>query len=90
MAKISFEIKGKEVQMDDMNDILDILFLKHLHNEIKNCVGSVCCQKHDQEPAVTIKGHNLDNLVCEVTGCCNELIKETLKKLNRSKALRSL
>ena len=81
MVDISFEIKGITVTPAEMKDVLDVMFMEHLHDEISNRIGSMRCQKHGLEPRVTVKGQSLDDLIYEVTGCCDDLVNEARKKI---------
>jgi len=81
MVEVLFEIKGKEVEPEGMKDVLDIIFLEYLRGEVRDCLGSVQCKKHDCKPKVKIKGQSLDNLTYEVSGCCPEFIEEVEGKI---------
>lgn len=81
MVEVTFEIKGKKVQPDNMSDALDLAFLKHIMKKIHDSVGSVCCLQHGQKPAVLVIGQDLDNLDYEVSGCCEDLIRKVKKKI---------
>ena len=81
MVDVSFEIKGKRIEPDNMTDVLDILFLKHVSEKIKASVASIHCTKHDEQPSILVKGQSLDNLNYEISGCCEDLIKKIKKKI---------
>ena len=81
MVDVSFEIKGKKIEPDDMTDVLDILFLKHISEKIKASVASIHCTQHDKQPSILVKGQNLDNLNYEISGCCEDFIKKVKKKI---------
>ena len=81
MVEVTFEIKGKEVEPEGMKDVLDVIFLEHLRGEVRDCLASVQCKKHDGRPKVKIKGQSLDNLTYEVSGCCPEFIEEVEEKI---------
>jgi hypothetical protein len=80
MAAVSFEINGKEVKPGSIKDALDSLFLKHLHEQITEKVGTARCKKHGLEAAIKVTGNSIDNLHYEVSGCCRDFINETRKK----------
>jgi hypothetical protein len=82
MVEITFEIKGKAIDPESMRDVLDILFLKHLREELISHLGSVHCEKHGREPTIKVKGQSLDNLTYEVSGCCNDFIEKIEEKIN--------
>ena len=81
MADISFEIKGQLIEPDSMPDILDILYLKHIREKLENSTDAIRCRKHAAKPAIKVKGDSLETLRYEVTGCCEDLIEETRKKI---------
>jgi hypothetical protein len=82
VVDISFKIKGKRVQPDNMTDVLDIIFLKFVGEKINDSVALIRCNKHGREPSVLVKGQDLDNLEYEVSGCCEDLINKAKKTLN--------
>ena len=81
MIEVTFEIKGKTVQPDNMTDALDILFLKHVREQINDSIESVRCNKHGEQASVVVRGSNLDNLNYEVSGCCSDFTKKIKKRL---------
>ena len=83
MAEVSFEIKGERVQPDNMKDVLDILFLKHIREKINNSTASIRCNEHGRQASILVKGQNLDNLDYEVSGCCEEFVKKVKKRLKK-------
>lgn len=76
MVYISFEIGGEFVEPDNMKDVLDITFMKHIKERIENSLAGIRCPIHDRPPTIIVKGENLDNLHYEISGCCDELIKK--------------
>ena len=81
MVDVSFEIKGEKVQPENMKDVLDILYLKHIRKKITSSIASIRCSEHGRQASVLVKGENLDNLDYEVSGCCEDLIKKVKKKI---------
>ena len=81
MVDVSFEINGKNMQPDDMTDVLDILFLKYVRKKINESVASVCCKIHGKQPSILVKGQSLDNLRYVVSRCCEEFINKVKKKI---------
>lgn len=76
MVDISFEIGGEFVEPDNMKDVLDITFMKHIRESIEKSLAGIRCPMHDLPPAIIVKGKNLDDLHYEISGCCKELIKK--------------
>ena len=83
MVDVSFEIKGEKVEPDNMKDVLDILFLKHIIKKINSSIGSISCNEHGKQASVLVKGKNIDNLDYEVSGCCEDLIKKVKNKIKK-------
>ena len=81
MVDVSFEINEKNMEPDDMKDVLDILFLKYVRKRINESVESVCCKIHGKQPSVLVKGQSLDDLSYVVSGCCEEFINKVKKKI---------
>ena len=81
MVDVSFKINGKMVMPNDMTDVLDILFLKHLTEKINGSVASIRCNTHGKQPSVLVEGQDLDNLNYEVSGCCEDLVKKVKRKI---------
>ena len=81
MIDISFEINGRLVEPDNMKDVLDITFMKHIKERINGSIATVRCAKHGRRPSVLVKGRNLDSLDYVVSGCCKELIEKANKNL---------
>lgn len=76
MIDISFEIGKKIVEPDNMKDVLDITFMKHIRESIENSLAEIRCPIHDCPPTVVVKGEDLDNLKYEISGCCEQFIKK--------------
>ncbi|MBW2466388.1 MAG: hypothetical protein JRF02_03730 [Deltaproteobacteria bacterium] len=81
MVDVSFEINGRTVQPDSMQDVLDILFLKHVREKINDSLSSVCCAIHGKKPSVIVRGSSLDSLNYEVSGCCKDFVDKVRKKI---------
>ena len=83
MVDVSFEIKGEKVEPDNMKDVLDILFLKHIRKKINNSIDSISCNEHGKQASILVRGKNIDNLDYEVSGCCDDFIKKVKKKIKK-------
>ena len=84
MVDISFEINGRAVEPEEMKDVLDVMFLEHLHHEICNHLEPLLCKKHGLKPKVRVRGPSLDDLDYEITGCCDDIINEARKKIKKA------
>lgn len=73
MVQITFEIRGKRVDPDDIADGLERSVLKLLEAFINEDIGLVRCPIHGTQPKVICSGENLNNLTVEIFGCCDEL-----------------
>ena len=81
MIDISFEINGKNIEPENMKDVLDITFMKHIRESIENSIATISCPKHRKKPSIIVRGKDLDTLSYEVTGCCEEFINEVYNQL---------
>ncbi len=82
MLDILFEINGRKVSPNRIGDALEAAVLKELQTTIKKSVGSVKCPKHNSNPKIVVKGRTMDNLNFEISGCCDDLVKEVRQKLS--------
>ena len=80
MFDISFEINGREVNPNDMEDTLESAILSQVAEFVKESVGNLRCAEHKQSPKIKVKGSNLDNLSFDISGCCNDLIEKVRAK----------
>ena len=80
MFDISFEINGREVNPNDMEDALESAILSQVAEFVKESVGNLRCAEHEQSPKIKVKGSNLDNLSFDISGCCNDLIEKVRAK----------
>ena len=81
MFDISFEINGRKVNPNDMEDALESLILSQVAESVKESVGNLLCAEHGQSPKIKVKGRNLDNLSFDISGCCDDLIEKVHAKL---------
>ena len=81
MIDISFEINGKTVEPENMKDVLDITFMKHIRESIENTCATIRCPEHGGKPSIIVKGKDLDTLSYEVTSCCEKFINEIYNRL---------
>jgi hypothetical protein len=72
MIDISFEVNG---------NALESAMIQSVQDSISKAFGSARCPDHGQKPKIKVKGHNLDSLKFEVSGCCDSLIEEVKRKL---------
>ena len=81
MLDISFEINGKKVNPNNVKNALDSAILSQVAESVKKSVGNLRCAEHGQSPKIKVKGHNLDNLSFDISGCCNDLIETVSCKI---------
>ncbi len=78
---ITYEINGKKVNPKRLGNELEKVVLAEAANNIKKKLESVICAEHKQRPTVKIIGKNVNDLKCEVEGCCQQLIDDATAKL---------
>lgn len=81
MITISFEINGKRVRPDELGDALNAAILSGIHDSIVKAVGDIRCINHNECPCILIKGHNLDELTFDISGCCEDVIRQVEQAL---------
>ena len=82
MFDISFEINGRKVNPNDMENALESLILSQVAESVKESVGNLRCAEHGQSPKIKVKGRNLDNLSFDISGCCDDLIEKVRAKFD--------
>jgi len=78
---ISFEINGKKVNPRNIGNPLEKALLEQVEDSIKKQVGTVRCPEHGTAPKIVCKGHNLNSLSFEVSGCCEKLVDAVKARL---------
>lgn len=80
MLDLSFEINGRKVNPNKIENALETAVLNKVTESIKKTVGSIRCSEHHQAPKIKVKGKNLNDLSFNVSGCCEGLIAEVKSK----------
>jgi hypothetical protein len=81
MADFSFEMGGKKVDPNDIDDELKRTMLLLIRQHIEEEVGTLCCPDHGSAPKIVCKGQDLDSFSFEVSGCCQKLVDYVKAKL---------
>lgn len=81
MIEVSFEINGRRVNPQNARNELEKAIYKQVEESIKKRVGTARCPEHGTAPKIVCKGHSLDSLSFEVSGCCDKLIDAVKAKL---------
>ncbi len=81
MMDISFEINGRKVNPNNMKGELEKAIFKDIAKKVKRNLQSVRCKEHEKAPGVKVKGHSINNLNLEISGCCQSLINKATAKL---------
>lgn len=81
MIDISFEINGRKVSPNSASDAFEKAVLAGITSSIRSSVGTIRCAAHGSSPKVTCKGPNLDSLLFEVSGCCQEVMNTVRERL---------
>ena len=80
--EIVFKICGKEVDRESVNNPLAAAVLSGRTKSIERAVGDFMCSEHGGYPVIIFTGHNVENLTCDVGGCCNNFVNSLREKLN--------
>jgi len=81
MIDISFEIGGKKVSPNNIQNALESAMVSEITNSIKKSVQGITCPDHGGRPKLKVKGRNLKKLSVEVSGCCDKLTDRVQQKL---------
>ena len=81
MIKVTYEIGGRKVSIDQFGNELEKLALRQITEKIIKTLSSVCCPEHGKYPNVIVKGKTIDDLSFEIQGCCQNLIDFAMRKL---------
>lgn len=81
MIDVTFEIGGRRVSPNRFGDEIEKAILTKAATNVKKALNSVTCPEHGQRPKVTLTGMDINNLSCDVEGCCQKLVDTAMKKL---------
>lgn len=81
---IKFKVDGREIPVENVQDELMKQVFLLVRKNICEALQSVRCPVHGQAPTVTVEGSSLDDLIFQISGCCEKLIEETKEKLRFS------
>ena len=80
--EIVFKICGKEIDQESVNNLLAAAVLSGRTKSIERAVGDLKCAEHGGYPVIIFSGHNIENLTCDVGGCCNTFVNGLKRKLH--------
>lgn len=80
----SFQIGGREVDPTRMDDPQESAVLRDIVETVVDKTELVVCPEHGEPPRFLCAGESIDALSLQVFGCCQSLVDEVEKRLNRS------
>ena len=81
MIEIVFVLRGRTVNLDEIEDIRERAVLQEIERSIKERVGALRCPEHGAFPRLTATGSRADALEFDLTGCCEDLLTKTAARL---------
>ena len=78
---ISFEINGKKVDLNNFGDALEQAVFETAKQTIMKRVGSASCPQHGQQAKIIFTGLTSNNMIFDVSGCCQALVEQVKSKL---------
>jgi len=82
MIEIEFIIRGRSVEVEEVEDLRERAVLKQIESSITQRVGGTRCAKHGMTPRITAAGSRVDALEFDVSGCCKDLLTKTAAALS--------
>ncbi|MCI5211058.1 MAG: hypothetical protein D3910_20240, partial [Candidatus Electrothrix sp. ATG2] len=76
------KIKEKIVDPESVEDPLAAAVLFGRVDSVKKAVGNVTCPEHGTPPVIVFAGRNIENLKCDVGGCCNNFLEGVEKMVD--------
>lgn len=80
MVDISFELRGKKLTLEDM-DQMERQALETVAHNVASKLASVTCEEHGVTPEVIIRGDDVRHLEFRVRGCCAALVNASMDQL---------
>ena len=81
MIEIVFVLRGRTVNLDEIEDVRERAILQEIERSIKERVGALQCPEHGTFPRMTATGSRADALEFDLTGCCQNLLTKTAARL---------
>ena len=81
MIEIVFVLRGKTVDLDEVEDVRERAILREIKKSIEGRVGALRCSEHGEFPRLTATGSRVDALEFELAGCCQDLLAKTAARL---------
>ncbi|MCI5207577.1 MAG: hypothetical protein D3910_02015 [Candidatus Electrothrix sp. ATG2] len=80
--EIIFRISGKEVNPGSLENPLAAAVLYGRSKSVKKAVGTLKCAEHGGYPVIIFAGRNVENLACDVGGCCSKFVKGVERRIS--------
>jgi hypothetical protein len=82
MIEIEFVLRGRSIEIEEMDDLRERAVLEQIARSIAERVGDIRCAKHGAFPRLTASGARVDALNFDVSGCCQDLLTKTAAALS--------
>ena len=79
----SFHINGKKINPNNIGNVIEASIAQGIQQVVVNAVWQLSCTHHGKNPKVKILGKDLDSIQFEVSGCCDEFIRNITAKLQQ-------
>ena len=80
----AFQIGGREINPAEVEDPQEAALLQDIVESVVDKTELVQCSEHGEPPRFLCSGESIDELSLEVFGCCESLVSEVEKLLNRA------
>ena len=77
MIEIVFVLRGRTVNLNEVDDVRERAVLEQIERSIVDRVGALHCPEHDAFPKLTATGNRADDLEFDLSGCCQDLLEKT-------------
>jgi hypothetical protein len=81
MTYIHFEIDGKSVDLDKVEDQVVSMLLTAMALQYDNMLKRLRCPDHGGRAVVHVRDTGLDHWDVDVSGCCPEFVAEARQRL---------
>jgi hypothetical protein len=79
MVEVVFVLRGRKVDLDELENQRERAALRMIRDSIRDRVGGLRCPEHGTGPRVTGIGPRPDALEFDVEACCKTMIETTAR-----------
>lgn len=82
MITIDYKLNGRSIRPNQLGRELEKVVAKQFEDAVKKTASQIRCRTHGQYARVTVKrGHSVQGMSFEVSGCCDELAEEVRRRI---------